>query len=93
MEPILIYDKVLEVSDKSYHVCHYPGTLEQLTLAHPNHQIYLYEPPIITTPETVLDADGNPQIGESTPPVYPTVWTPVDPVVAVVLPIQNTPQA
>lgn len=91
MTPILIYDRVLELEDKSYHVCHYPGTLEQLTLAHPNHQIYLYEPPIISAPETVVDENGNPSIGETPEPVHPTVWTPVDPVVAICIPI--IPQA
>jgi hypothetical protein len=82
MTPILIYERVLELEDNSYHVCHYPGTLEQLTLAHPNHQIYLYEPPIVTTPVLV---EGEAPI--ETPTVYPETWTPVDPVVAICIPI------
>jgi hypothetical protein len=88
--PILIYDRILEIDNKVFTVCHFPGTLEQLTLAHPNHQIYLYEPPIESMPETVLDEDGNPQIGEIPAPIHPETWTPVDPVVAIVLPIIST---
>jgi hypothetical protein len=82
MTPILIYDRILEVDDKVYHVCHFPGTIEQLTLAHPNHQIYLYEPPIVTPP--VLEEGKDPV---ETPTAYPETWTPVDPIVAVVIPI------
>lgn len=93
MEPILIYDRVLELGDMTYHVCQYPGSLEQLTLAHPNHQVYLYEPRIQSLPEMVLDENGNPSIGETPEPIHPTVWTPVDPVVAVCIPITNTPQS
>jgi hypothetical protein len=91
MTPILIYNRVLELGDMTYHACQYPGSLEQLTLAHPNHQIYLYEPPIQSLPETTFDENGNPTIGETPEPVHPTTWTPVDPVVAVCIPI--IPQA
>ena len=87
MTPILIYNRVLELGDMTYHVCQYPGSLEQLTLAHPNHQIYLYEPPIQSLPETTFDENGNPTISPIPEPVKPTVWTPVDPVVAICIPI------
>jgi len=82
MTPILIYEQNMEIDNKFYTVCHYPGTLEQLTLAHPNHQIYMYEPPIVTPPVLVEGEDP-----VETPTVYPETWTPVDPIVAICIPI------
>ena len=82
MTPILIYDRILEVDDKVFTVCHFPGTLEQLTLAHPNHQIYLYEPPIESIPELKTigkwvkqckPEDHNPRLGKK-PKNYKSIF-------------------
>lgn len=82
MATTLIYERQLEINNKAYHVQHWPGTtLERLAAQHPNHDIYLYEPPIHTPPTLVEGED--PIITE---PVYPTEWTPVDPIVAICIP-------
>ena len=82
MATTLIYERILEINDSVYHVEHWPGTsLERLEAQHPNHNIYLYEPPIITTP--ILVEGEEPIITE---PVYPTEWTPVDPIIAICIP-------
>lgn len=82
MATTLIYERILEINDSVYHVNHWPGTtLARLVAQHPNHDIYLYEPPIITAP--ILVEGEEPIITEA---VYPTEWTPVDPIVAICIP-------
>jgi hypothetical protein len=80
MATTLIYDRILEIKDMVYHVEQWTGTVEALEAQHPNHDIYLYEPPIVTPPVLV---EGEEPV--ETPTVYPTVWTPVDPIAAIVI--------
>lgn len=78
MATTLIYERILELNGSTYHTSMWPGTLAQLEAQHPNHNIYLHEPPIITAP--ILPEGEEPII---TAPVYPTEWTPVDPIIAI----------
>jgi hypothetical protein len=80
MATTLIYERIKEINGSTYHVEHWPGTLQALEAQHPNHDIYLYEPPIETAP--ILQDGEEPVI---TPTVYPTTWTPVNPVIAIVV--------
>lgn len=82
MSYTLIYKQTLEIEGKEYHVQHFPGSLDRLIQAHPNHDIYVYEPEIVGTPVY------NEETGEIAPPTVtrPTEWTPVDPVPAIVIP-------
>ena len=80
MATTLIYDRILEINDKVYHVEHFPVELATLEAQHPNHDIYLYEPPIVTPPVLI---EGEEPV--ETPTVYPTEWTPVNPILAVVI--------
>lgn len=81
MATTLIYERILELNGSTYTTSMWPGTLAQLEAQHPNHNIYLYEPPIITAP--TLPEGEEPII---TPTVYPSQWTPVDPIIAICIP-------
>lgn len=78
----LIYNQQEEINGVTYQIQHYPGTVERLVLAHPNHDVYVYQAPIIGLPV------NNELTGEITPPqvTTPTEWTPVDPVPAILVP-------
>ncbi len=78
----LIYEQYMEIDGKTYNLQHFPGTIERLEQAHPNHDIYVYEPPVYGTPSL------NQETGEidMPEPIHPTSWTPVDPVAAIVIP-------
>lgn len=82
MEYTLIYNQQEEINGKLYNIERFPGSLERLIQAHPNHDIYVYEPSIMG------QSSYNEETGEITPPqiTYPTEWTPVDPVCAIVIP-------
>ena len=80
MATTLIYEQIKEINDVVYHIELWPTTLEALEAQHPNHDIYLYEPPIVTNP--ILEEDKEPII---TPIVYPTEWTPVMPIRAIII--------
>ena len=80
MATTLIYERIKEINGTTYHVEHWPTTLQALEAQHANHDIYLYEPPIVPMP--ILEEGKDPIIGATT---YPTTWTPVSPIVAIVV--------
>jgi hypothetical protein len=82
MSYTIIYNQQEEINGITYQIQHYPGSVERLVAAHPDHDVYVYQPEIVGLPV------NNEETGEIEPPTRtrPSTWTPVDPVPAILVP-------